>query len=369
MAEEKKELGKHPVHHESHVHHEHHEEHHEAKIDNNPDSIKFSNVKKNPWMIASVILGIAVIILLVMTLSGTGIAGKTVSKDAAGNNVINFAKAQGLDAKVLGIMDKGAFYEVNLSMNNQEFPVYVTKDGENMATGLIPLSAKANANTNPNTNTNANNQPAAADVPKSDKPKAEAFIFSYCPYGLQFEKALFPVYDLLKNKADIDIVAIGAMHGEFEKTETLRQISIEKLYSRDKLFSYLKEFDVNNDLGNCRGEETCSGKYLPAIYTKLGIDKVKVDAYMKSNAEKIYNEQGASASKLGIGGSPTFVINGVQVQVNRSPDSIKEAICNAFNTKPSECSQKLSTASASAGFGASTGSAASANSAAGCAPA
>ena len=33
-------------------------------------------------------------------------------------------------------------------------------------------------------------------------------------------------------------------------------------------------------------------------------------------------------------------------------ESIKEAICSAFNTPPSECSQQLSTASEAAGFGA-----------------
>ena len=213
----------------------------------------------------------------------------------------------------------------------------------------------ASAADNSAADSSANTQ-APTDVPKTDKPKVQAFIFSYCPYGLQFEKALFPVYDLLKTKADINIVAIGAMHGEFEKTETLRQISIEKLYSRDKLFAYLKEFDSSTDIGGCSGDDTCLNKYLPAIYTKLGIDKTKVENYMKTSAPALYDAQGTEASSLGISGSPTFVINGVQVSVSRTPDAIKQAVCNAFTTAPAECSKNLSTASASAGFGASAGS-------------
>jgi hypothetical protein len=176
---------------------------------------------------------------------------------------------------------------------------------------------------------------------------------------LQFEKALFPVYDLLKNKADINIVFIGAMHGDFEKVESLRQISILKLYSKDKLFAYLKEFDVNTNIGSCSGDAACLDKYLPAIYTKLGIDKAKVEAYMKTNAEQIYNDNMARAKSLGISGSPTFVVNGVQSQVSRTPNSIEAAVCSAFNTSPAECSTQLSTSAASAGFGASTASASS----------
>jgi hypothetical protein len=65
------------------------------------------------------------------------------------------------------------------------------------------------------------------------------------------------------------------------------------------------------------------------------------------------------AKSLGIGGSPTFVINGAKVQVSRSADAIKTAICNAFINAPSECGQSLSTNAASAGFGAGTSAAAS----------
>jgi hypothetical protein len=181
-----------------------------------------------------------------------------------------------------------------------------------------------------------------------------AFVFAYCPYGLQFEKALFPVYDLLSKKADIKIMAIGAMHGEFEHTESLRQISIQSIYGADKLIAYLKEFDASTDISACNGDAACLNKYLPAIYKKLSIDQTKVEKYMVSDAPKLYDAQGAAAQQLGISGSPTFVVNGVQVQVSRTPDAIKEAICNAYNNPPSECNKTLSTAATTAGFGSST---------------
>jgi protein-disulfide isomerase len=354
--EEKKEASKHhehPAHHEHEVHHEHHEKN-EFKIDNNPDEMisKFNHkMKKNPWMPVSFVLGIIVIILLVVVLLlANGAGAKTVTADTAGKNVVAFAESQGLSATVINTSVSGPFYEVTLSMNGQTFPVYVTKDGKQMATSLIPLAATTNSSaTNPNTNT------PAADVPKLAKPVVRAFIFSYCPYGTQFEKALVPAYNLLKNKADIDIVAIGAMHGEFEHVESLRQICIEKNYGKDKLFSYLKQFNENSEIGACSGTDTCVNPLIQKIYTSLAIDKTKIETCMTKDAPALYDLQGKQASELGISGSPTFVINGVEVSVDRTPNAIKTAICNAFTTAPAECSQNLSTTALSAGFGGSAG--------------
>lgn len=306
-------------------------------------------IKKNPWIISTIALGLIVVVFLVVNF--TGMTGKVISEDKAVENTIGLIKqAYGVSLEYVSAQEEDGLYAINCLLDGNPLVIKTTKDFSFI---LLPgdkwvrvsdLQEKIDL-------TQQTQQQAQQNVPKSDKPVADAFIFSYCPYGLQFEKALFSVYDLLKNKVDFNIVAIGAMHGEFEKTETLRQISIEKLYNKDKLFAYLKEFDNNADIGECNGDDTCLNKYLPAIYSKLGIDKTKVENYIKTNAEAIYNEQGKEASSLGISGSPTFVINGVQVQVGRNAEAIKGAICDAFNTVPDECSQTLSTTGASAGFG------------------
>lgn len=334
-------------------HWENRQERTEMKIDNDPDNNVFKAKEKisgNPWIAVSIVLGIAVIILLFLVLRG-GITGNVISGDNAGTTIIEYLNEKtGGGVEYVSNEDIGSLYKIMVSYQGQEIPVYTTKDGKYFVQGAIPMTGEAIDNP-------ATDAETPTEVTKSDKPKVEAFIFSYCPYGLQFEKALSSVYDLLKNNADINIVAIGAMHGEYEKIETLRQISIEQLYGKDKLFAYLKEFNANTNIGSCSGDDACLNKYLPAIYTKLGIDKTKVENYMKADALTIYDEQNARANELGISGSPTFVINDAKVQVGRTPDAIKQAVCDAFNTAPSECSQTLSTASPSAGFGASAGSA------------
>jgi len=319
----------------------------ENNVTGNESFLSLARMRRNPWILTTLFLAV---VFVVYFFAKGSLTGNVVSESVAAENLISFIEAQGGTAEIVSVEQTDSFYTVTINYQEQEIPVYVTLDGKYIAPSLLPLTL-ANSSAS-----SAKSSGSAKTVPKTDKPVVDAFIFSYCPYGLQFEKALLPAYDLLKSKADINIVAIGAMHGEFEKIESLRQISIEQLYGKSKLFAYLKEFDYNTNIGSCSGNASCLDKYLPAIYTKLGIDKTKVEDYMSKSAEAIYNTQGELASSLGISGSPTFVINGVETQVSRTPQAIGQAICSAFTTQPSECAQNLSSTAPSAGFGGTSGS-------------
>lgn len=311
---------------------------------------KFFNKKENVWMTVAGVLLVLLIIVSILAFTGKGDSVSSIQ-----GKVVAFAEEQDVSLEIQNITLKGNnLYEVNVLVEGQAFPLYVTKDGNFLFQAYLfdlkPSSAI--------TGNAVKDSSATTEVPKTDKPVVEAFVFSYCPYGLQFQKALLPAYNLLKNKADIELVAIGAMHGEFEKQESLRQIAIQELYGKDKLWQYLEKFMAETDLGEgtCRQEASCTDPIVNGIMKQLGIDSAKVSAYMKSNSEKIYNEQNDRSAELGISGSPTFVINGVQVSVSRSPDAVKQAICDAFTTAPSECSTTLSTTQSSSWFGTDAGS-------------
>jgi len=308
-------------------------------------------VRTNPWIITTFAFGALVLIMFVMSFTGV-LTGNAVSGDEAGKNLISYISAlptiQG-NLTLKSVTDKGSLYEVTVEYQGNDIPVYVTKDGKYYTASIVPLTADDSSLTG-----NAvDEQPK--DVPKTDKPVVQAFVFTYCPYGLQFEKALSPVYDLLKNKADINLVYIGAMHGEYEKVESLRQLCVLKNYGKDGLWKYLNKFNVDTKIGACNGDAACLSPLLKTLYSPTGIDESKINSCMKTDAEALYSADGKIASDLGIGGSPTFVINGVQVDVGRTPEAIKAAVCSAFNTAPSECSQTLSSNAATAGFGAGSG--------------
>jgi len=311
----------------------------------------------NLWMIASACLGLMVLILGIVSLKpGAGITGKAVS-DTLGQKLVDFLNTNivpGGNITLSSTRDMGDIYEVNVSYNGRIVPTYISKDGKYYITKVIDINSPPQAAA-PSTATNV-----PQNVTKTVKPTANAFVFSYCPYGLQFEKALSPAYNLLKSKAEINIVFIGAMHGEYEHVESLRQLCVQKEYGKDKLFEYLDKFNADTAIGSCSSNAACSLPLVEALMASLSIDKSKIDSCMNTDAAALYSQDMAKATSLGITGSPTFVINGVKVQPSsRSAEAIKKAICDAFITPPSECSQTLSTSAASAGFGAGTSAASS----------
>ena len=331
------------------------------RIDNNPDKkVNISNIqkqiKKNPWMISTLVFGIIALILLIMVFRG-GITGNVISADAAGQRLIEFANAQGVATTLVGVNDTGEFYEVIVSINGQDLPLYVTKDGEFFTQSLIPLTGNVVSNTD--------SQQASAEIPKSDKPVVELYVFTYCPYGTQAEKGIIPVAKLLGDKIDFKIRQIGAMHGEYEKIEAQRQLCIEKQYPA-KFLDYVNSFASSSEIGNCNGDATCVSPLIDALYTKLGINKAGIEACMKTDGASLYSAEEANSKAQGVSGSPTLIINGEKAQSGRDSASYLEVICSAFNTAPSECSQTLSAASPNPGFGSSTSTSASAAAAAAC---
>jgi protein-disulfide isomerase len=306
-------------------------------------------VKNNPWMLATIVLGIITLVLVAFFMPKSALTGNVISDKEAGDKLLSYINTiADSPVDLVSTSDVGNLYEVKVSYQGQTMPLYITKDGKYW-TSVVQTFTSAQQQAE---------QPA--NVPKTDKPVAEAFVFSYCPYGLQFEKALLPVYKILKSKADIRIVFIGAMHGQYEETESLRQVCIQKLYSKDKLFDYLEKFAGETKIGDCNGNEACSQPYVDAILAQLSIDKTKVASCMSTDGKTLYQQDQARAQQLGISGSPGFVVNGVQVSVARSPSAIKDAICSSFNTVPSECSQTVSAEQASPSFGYAASSSASA---------
>jgi len=101
-------------------------------------------MRKNPWVGATVVLGIIVLILLVNNFSGlTGstITGSVVAGDDAGQAILDIVKLKTPDAELVGVEKENGLYKVTFSAEGQESSVYVTLDGENLIDGgLIPLS-------------------------------------------------------------------------------------------------------------------------------------------------------------------------------------------------------------------------------------
>ena len=260
----------------------------------------------------------------------------------------------GSTASLVNVSDAGDVYKIRLKIGDQEYDSYASKDG----TFLFPEGYSLEETTTTQQAQNGDN--ASTEVPKSDNPDVKIFVMSYCPYGLQAQKMYLPVYDLLKDKANMGVYFVNyAMHEKKEIDENLTQYCIQK-EEKEKYSGYLSCFVASGDSGKCFSQAGINqGKTASCIsatdkefsVTALYNDKSTWlnGQYPKFNVNADLNQQ------YGVQGSPTIVINGQTVNVSpRSPEKFKEIVCQAFNSPPGECSQVLSGDSPSAGVGGGT---------------
>jgi protein-disulfide isomerase len=231
--------------------------------------------------------------------------------------------------------------EITSSQGSQNETYFVSKDGTFFIPQVIDISETSETPTT--------TVPAAT---KSDRPEAHAFIMSYCPYGLQFLKAYIPVIELLGDKADLEVNFVHyLMHGEQEMIENTRMYCIQKEQS-DKFTDYLRCFVESGDAENCTESVGIDADALESCM-EAADDAFQITKSFEESTSSYppYLVDAALSQQYGVGGSPTFVLNGETISVNRSPEAIKQAICAAFNEPPEECNQALSTAAEAPSFG------------------
>lgn len=329
-------------------------------------------IRENPWVLSTVVLGVVLIVLLFASFANGGITGGaigTASKTDVETKVIDFVKSQ-VDGNVSisKTETESGLYKVTISLDGKEIPIYVTLDGENLVQGVTPISLIMEQAQN------GTQQTTATEVPKLARPKVELFVMSMCPYGTQAEKGLIPVVELLKSKIDFQLKFVSyAMHGKNEIDENTIQYCV-KTQQPDKLVSYLRCYlgdSTPEKWAECQDtvklDKTKLNNCVKATDTQYKITELFNDkATWSGGSYPQYNVNKADNTKYGVQGSPTLVINGVNSNAGRSPDSYLKAICAAFTTAPSECSQSLSTVAPNPGFGWETSGTATTNTAAQC---
>lgn len=306
--------------------------------------------------------------------------GKTLAPDAAAQKAIDYVNenmlAEGIAASYKDVKSENGLYAFKLTVQDQDYAAYVTKDGALMFAEGIPQAIILDKE--------LEEEKAAAEMAKSDKPDVKLFVMSYCPYGLQAQKMYLPVYDLLKDKTEMGIYFVDyAMHGKIEIDENLRQYCIQK-EQKEKIADYLECFTADTQYSSCTNGD-CVADYGKCL-SSTGIDQEMLSACIAATDEEFgvtadYKDESTWLSgvypkfavngdlneEYGIQGSPTIVINGKDVSdmlSSRSPEAFKKVVCMSFTDEPEECLTELSNDPASTGFGG--GTSASADSTASC---
>jgi protein-disulfide isomerase len=257
----------------------------------------------------------------------------------------------GTEIKVKGVSEEKGLYKINLELMGQEIDSYLSKDGkfffpEAMDIGEIEEQAQAMKDQETEKN---------KEIPKNSKPVVEAFVMSYCPYGTQIQKGLLPVVDLLKDKIDFDFKFVDyAMHDKEEIDENLVQYCANEA-DQAKYHQYLKCFLSKEDSEACLVEAQINQNTLNQCITKTDVEYEITKKYEdKANwggQFPPFDIQKEENEKYGVQGSPTLIVNGVEANSSRDPQSLLSAICEAFEEQPAECQQELSSETPAPGFG------------------
>ncbi len=306
---------------------------------------------RNPWIYSTAILVIMVVAISGIQISGMLIAGDSAAQTGvqnqlnpqdAGQKALDFINGNlvqpGSSVTLDSIAEMSGIYNVTTLYSGNRIPVYITKDGKYL---IIPGIDAIDIDNYVSPEPQEPEETQPPETPESARPVLDVFIMSYCPYGIQMVKAAAPVQELLGGKADISIRFVQhTMHGQKEEDENSRMMCIRE-EEPEKFWQYMECFAESDDSGKCLDD--------------AGIDKTNLEGCMADRASGYYDEDKTLDAEYNVGGSPTVVLNGNVISVSRSPEAVKEAVCNAFETMPDECSQILSTAQASPGFGSGTG--------------
>ncbi len=325
-----------------------------------PD-IDFS--KERVWMMASFVFIALSLVLLVrpQIIGNSPICGYFsavgLNADEAGTKSIDYINTnlvQDGGAEYVSSEETiNGMYKVTTSYQGSEIDVYITKDGR----WLFLSEPVDTEDENVIDNSQDDVEQVPTEVPKTDTPEAHAFVMSYCPYGLQFLKAYIPVIELLGDEANLDVNFVNyIMHGEDEIQENSRMYCIQK-EQPEEFTEYLRCFVVEGDYDGCMEEVGIDVDGVVSCMDSLdetyGITELYNDeSTWRNGVYPPYPVENELNEQYSISGSPTFILNGERVSVSRSAESIKEAICNAFNNPPEECEQSLSSTAEEPSFGA-----------------
>jgi len=287
----------------------------------------------------------AVVVIVALAVAGGlySISGaKSISKDKAGKIALKYINEEILQgqgtASLVNVFAESGVYKVQLKIESQEYSSYITKDGKILFPQGYELAPEENN----------------SEITKTDKPIAQLFVMSFCPYGNQAEELMMEVTDLLRDKADIQLHYViydnyqgggsdycmtsdkyCSMHGIQELNQDVRELCVQK-YQQDKFWDFVKQINASCTSQNV---DTC----WTGVASKTGIDTNKIKACQADEAVALLESEVELGKQYNISGSPQFIINGTEYTGNRTADGYKSAICSGFKSEPSECEQALST--------------------------
>ncbi|VVB61324.1 Gamma interferon inducible lysosomal thiol reductase (GILT) [uncultured archaeon] len=290
------------------------------------------------WPAISAILGI---LLLISAFSGSSKSSPSdTGKDEVSAKMQAFIQdtlLQGaVQVSIENITEEKGLYKFSVIVDGKPAAVsYATKDGAILFTQAIDVE-----NAKKQVSEAKAKQEEAPKLNKTDVPKVQLFVMSQCPYGIQAENAIKPVLDALKNKISFELRFIAnrnddgtfsSLHGQPEVQEDMRQACAMNVYANYMDYVICRNSDIKgSDWQSCAAKNNINAELIKACSEG-------------SEGEGLLARNIALGNKMGVGSSPTVIINSQNYRGQRTPESFLTAICSTFNNPPKECSEQLGT--------------------------
>jgi len=299
------------------------------------------------WVYTTVVFAIFSAFLLAYNASTTGLLTGTApvgDANAIANKTVNYINnyllSAGSTAQFVNVTAERGLYKIVINVGGTEYNSYVTTDGTMLFPSALDIS------TTPAEPTTTTTPKVEQNITKSDKPKVDLYVMSFCPYGNRGEDTLYPVYTLLKDKVEWNIhyivsvsgTTVSSLHGQPEVDQNIREVCVKRDYGMDAYWKFVEY--VNK---NCGSDGSCWKDAAKAA----GADANKVQACFDKDGLTLMKAEADATTAAGASGSPTMFINGVETtavyQYGQS-NVYKDTICSAFNTPPAECATVLENA-------------------------
>ena len=168
----------------------------------------------------------------------------------------------------------------------------------------------------------------------------EVFVMSQCPFGV---RALDAMEEVLKNFGSalnfkVHFIANGtaaggfqALHGQPEVDENIRQLCAIKHYPNNH--KYMDYILCRNK--NIRSDDwqSCTGSN--------GIAKAKIQSCFDGEGKKLHEEDIKIANGMGIGASPSWIVNGKHQFSGIDAETVRQNVCQ-HNPGMKGCENRLS---------------------------
>ncbi len=115
-----------------------------SQAENEDETNLLDTARQNPWIASTIILGLVVLIFIIGNITSSNVAGNVVSEEIAGEKLIDFVESTiQSDAELVEIKEYNDFlYSAVLFIEDENVPIFITKDGKNLVSGLMPLDVE-----------------------------------------------------------------------------------------------------------------------------------------------------------------------------------------------------------------------------------